>query len=140
MPRRARNTWPRRRWFAQFAQTASRWRRTQQNPQQVTTLGILSWSGDVFTDNRRETALRRRGNQLAVRQNGMRESGAAFAIARGGQSAHGFTNHALNVRGIFREVGNDVGHRDGIVFGMPAIVIGDHGDSGVTNLGFSREL
>ncbi len=42
--------------------------------------------------------------------------------------------------GVEGEVGDDVGDGDGVVGGMPAIVIGDHGDGDVTDFGFAGEL
>src|SRR6185437_5916980 len=49
-------------------------------------------------------------------------------------------NQALGFLRIGEQHLDDVLDRDGVVIGMPAIEIGHHGDGGVANLRFAREL
>src|SRR5689334_12019427 len=80
------------------------------------------------------------GHQRAVGENGVRERGTAFAGAGGRHFGHGFGHHLARVLGVLHEVGNDVGHGYGVVFFVPAIVIGHHGDGDVADLGLAGEL
>src|SRR5207302_11479376 len=54
--------------------------------------------------------------------------------------AQGLANNVLRVFGIAVQVVHDLGYSDRIMSGIPAVVIGDHGDGGVTDLGLAREL
>ena len=72
--------------------------------------------------------------------NRVSERCSAFAGAGFRQFAHGFVQHALHVGGVAIQILDDLAHRDRIVLRMPAIVVGDHGDRGVANFRFAREL
>src|SRR6202008_5095901 len=65
---------------------------------------------------------------------------ATLALALDGQSFDGLANHVLSVGGVLIKRGNDARDADGIMLGMPAIVVSDHGDGGVADLGFASEL
>ena len=70
----------------------------------------------------------------------MGEGGCAFAFVVGWQGFYSFADYTLGVLGILIQGGYDLRAGDGFVIGMPAIVVGDHGNSGIANFSFSREL
>ena len=70
----------------------------------------------------------------------MLQGAAALARVLGGERFDGLAKNVLGVGGVLIERGDDGGDGDGVVFGMPAIVIGDHGDGGVAEFGFAGEL
>ena len=62
---------------------------------------------------------------------------AAGAIGFGVERGGGESDDLLGGGGIFGEVGDDHLDGDGLVVGVPAIVIGDHGECGVAEFGFA---
>ncbi len=54
--------------------------------------------------------------------------------------ANGFAQNILRIFSVAIQILDNFFHGDGTVFRMPAIVIGDHGDSGVAKFGFAGEL
>ncbi len=84
-----------------------------------------------------ELLARGRGNGFGAGHDGGGERVTAGAIGVGVERGDGKADDLLGGRGIFGEVGDDHFHGDGVVIFVPAIVVGDHGEGGVTDLGFA---
>src|SRR5712692_4876513 len=99
----------------------------------------LSFCAEVLTDDGVEPAPGGRGDELSVGDESMGQGAGALAVARRGKRAHGVADHVLRVLRVAAEALHDLRAGYGIVPGMPAIVVGDHGHGGVADLCFTGE-
>ncbi len=63
-----------------------------------------------------------------------------LAAAVGWQSGDGLAHYVGGVLRVAVEHADDLLDRNAVVIGMPAIVVGDHGDGDVADLGLAGEL
>src|SRR5208282_6255532 len=98
------------------------------------------YSRDIFSDDWREPALGGRRNHTSIRNDCVGESPAAFATALIADRANRLPDGALHVLGVLAEVPDNLFKRDRVVLRVPAIVIRNHGERGVAQLGFAREF
>src|SRR5882762_3392213 len=96
--------------------------------------------GQILADNGGKIFLCFFGNQLEIGNQRMRQRGTAFAFALSRHRLDGFANDVLGISGVLIERGDDLRRGDGFVLRVPAIVICNHGDGGVADLRFAREL
>src|ERR1019366_556837 len=80
------------------------------------------------------------GHGGAIGEDGVGQRRTTLAGACFGHFGHRQGHHAAGVLGVLHQVGDDVVDGDGVVFGMPAIVIRHHGDGDVADLGFACQL
>src|SRR5882724_3878276 len=95
---------------------------------------------DVLRNDGRELLLCCFGDELWIRDESVRECGAAFAAARRRHGFDCFAENFLRVVGVLLKRGHDLRPGHGFVIGMPAVVIGDHSDGAVTEFGFASEF
>ena len=93
----------------------------------------------IFANDRGQALFCFGWDSFWIGEDGVRQGAGAFAAALGGKGFDGLVKNVLRVSGVLVERGDDC-HGNRIVFGMPAIVIGDHGDGGVAELGFAGEF
>src|ERR1700676_1757991 len=97
-------------------------------------------SAEVFSNQQLQLLPRGFGNGLAVGDQSVGQRRSALAFATGRHARNGGGHHFARVVGILAEVSENVSDGDGIVLFVPAIVVGDHRDRNVTDLGLAREL
>src|SRR5262245_12691300 len=86
----------------------------------------------VLADNRLEFFLRFLRHVLRSRDDGGRERVLARAAARLVKPRYGLGDRFLRSRSVLHQVGDDEIHRDRIVIGVPAVVVGDQCERGIT--------
>jgi hypothetical protein len=95
---------------------------------------------EVFADDRGKLFFHFWGHDLRVGEYGVLQGGRAFASTIGGHGFDGLAEDILRVGGVLIQGGDDGFDGYGVVFGMPAIVVGNHGDGGIADFGFAGEF
>ena len=85
-------------------------------------------------------ALHRLRDELGRGDERVLEGGRALAAAGDGQPADGGPQHRLRRLRVPPEDAHDLLGGDRVVVGVPAVVVGDHGERRVADLGLAREL
>jgi len=80
------------------------------------------------------------GNGIRRGHDGHRERLSATAVASCAKRGDGVADDVGGVLRIAIEDGDDLIDGNAVVIGMPAIVVGDHGDGDVADFGFAGEL
>src|SRR5450759_3944039 len=99
-----------------------------------------AWSHEVLLNEDPQFLFGGSGYGARIGEDGVGQRGAALAGARFGHLGHRLGDYAAGVFGVLDQIGDDVVDGDGVMFGMPAIVIRHHGDGDVADLGFARQL
>src|SRR5215469_10405399 len=94
----------------------------------------------VFPNDKVQLLLGCRGNLFTVSEDGVAECGFAFAGTSLGHRGHRLLHHLAGVFRVLDENSNDLINRDRIVMRMPAVIIGDHCDRDIANLGLAGEF
>src|ERR1700676_1279367 len=95
---------------------------------------------DIFPDDGGKLLFCGFGDDFEIGDQGMRQRRAAFARAFGRQRFHRLAQDLLGIVRVLVECGDDLCGSNRFVLGVPAVVIGDHGDGGVAEFRFAREL
>src|SRR5947209_19608867 len=90
----------------------------------------------VFPDKQVELLSGRFGDRFGIGDERMFQRRSAFAFTLGRHATDGRSYYPAGVRRIFRQVLDDLRYGNGIVIGMPAVIVGDHGDGDVADLPF----
>ena len=94
----------------------------------------------VLADDDTKTLLGRFGYKLEIGDERVSQGRTALAFTFSGKRLHRFAENALGVFGVLIQRGDDLRASNRFMAGMPAVVVGDHGDRAVTDLCFARQL
>src|ERR1051326_6891689 len=112
----------------------------QGSPRWQISSSSLQLLANVLTHKQLQLLARALGNHCAIRDESVRQRRAAFAIELIWHRADGGLHQLGSVGSVLRQIGDYVVDRNGIVFGMPAVVVGHHRNGRVTHLSFAGEL
>ena len=94
----------------------------------------------VLAHQQGQLFLGRGGNLLAIGEDRMGKRRSTFAVPLLQGGTHRLPHNLLGIFHVTGKIVEDLRNGDGIVIGVPAIVVCDHGQHGIADFRFARQL